>query len=180
MTELDEHGRPEPPVAADEVATLLGFLDYQRATLAWKCSGLGAADLRARTAASTMTLGGLLKHMALVEDGWFSRALHGREYAPPWDAVDWKADPDWEWHTAAEDSPEELSALWQRAVEQSRADVAAVLDSGDGLGRLADRTWPDGRAPSLRWILCHMIEEYARHNGHADLLRESIDGATGE
>ena len=179
MTELDEHGRPGPPVAADEVATLLGFLDYQRATLAWKCSGLDAAGLRATTAASTMTLGGILKHMAVVEHGWFSRSLHGREYAP-WDAVDWKADPDWEWHTAGGDSPEELFALWQRAVEQSRADVAEVLDSGDGLGRLAKRTWPDGRSPSLRWILCHMIEEYARHNGHADLLRESIDGATGE
>jgi uncharacterized damage-inducible protein DinB len=180
MTELDEHGRPEPPIAAGEVATLLGFLDYQRATLAWKCSGLDAAALRATTAATTMTLGGILKHMALVEYGWFSRALHGREYAPPWDTVDWKADPDWEWHTAAGDSPQELAALWQRAVDQSRADVTQVLDSGDGLSRLAKRTWPDGRSPSLRWILCHMIEEYARHNGHADLLRESIDGATGE
>ena len=180
VTELDEHGRPEPPAAADEVATLLGFLDYQRATLAWKCSGLDAAGLRATTAASTMTLGGILKHMALVEDGWFSRSLLGREYSSPWDAVDWTADPDWEWHTAAGDSPGELFALWQRAVEQSRADVAEVLDSGDGLGRLAKRIWPDGRSPSLRWILCHMIEEYARHDGHADLLRESIDGATGE
>lgn len=77
-------------------------------------------------------------------------------------------------------APEELFALWQRAVDQSRADVAQVLDSGDGVGRLARQTWPDGRSPSLRWILCHMVEEYARHNGHADLLRESIDGATGE
>jgi uncharacterized damage-inducible protein DinB len=180
MTELDEHGRPEPPLAADEAATLLGFLDYQRATLAWKCSGLDAAGLRATTAASTMTLGGILKHMALVEHGWFSRTLHGREYAPPWDTVDWKADRDWEWRTAGGDSPDELYALWDRTVEQSRADVAQVLDSGDGLGQLAQRTWPDGRSPSLRWILCHMIEEYARHNGHADLLRESVDGATGE
>ena len=180
MTELDKHGRPEPPEAGDEAATLLGFLDYQRATLAWKCSGLDSAGLRATTAASTMTLGGLLKHMALVEYAWFARSLHGREYAPPWDAVDWTADPDWEWRTAAEDSPEELLALWRRAVDQSRADVAQVVDGGDGLGRLAKRTWADGRAPSLRWILCHMIEEYARHNGHADLLRESIDGATGE
>ena len=65
-------------------------------------------------------------------------------------------------------------------MEQSRADVAEVLDSGDGLGRPAKQAWPDGRSPSLRWILCHMIEEYARHNGHADLLRESVDGATGE
>ena len=180
MTELDEHGRPEPPAAGDEAATLLGFLEYQRATLAWKCSGLDAAGLRATTAASTMTLGGILKHMALVEFGWFSEALHGRAYEPPWDAVDWDADPDWEWRTSAEDSPEELFALWQRAVDRSRAEVAQVLDDGGGLDRLAKRTWADGRSPSLRWILCHMIEEYARHNGHADLLRESVDGATGE
>jgi uncharacterized damage-inducible protein DinB len=139
MTELDEHGRPEPPIAADEVETLLDYLDWQRSTLAWKCSGLDAAGLRATTAASTMTLGGILKHMALVEHAWFSRSLHGREYAPPWDAVDWKADQDWEWHTAAEDSPKELVALWERAIERSRADVAEVLDSGDGLGRLAKR-----------------------------------------
>jgi uncharacterized damage-inducible protein DinB len=180
MTTVDEHGRPEPPLAADEVTTLLGYLDWQRSTLAWKCSGLDAAGLRATTAASHMTLGGLLKHMALVEHGWFSRSLHARDYMAPWDAVDWKADPDWEFRTAAEDSPEELFALWQGAVEQSRADVAEALANGDGLGQLAKRTTADGQAPSLRWIVCHMIEEYARHNGHADLLRESIDGETGE
>jgi uncharacterized damage-inducible protein DinB len=180
MTIFDEQGRPEPPLAGDEAATLFGFLDFQRATLAWKCSGLDAAGLRATTAASTMTLGGILKHMALVEDAWFSRALYARDYEPPWDTVDWTADRDWEWHTAAEDSPAELFALWEAAVERSRANVASVLADGDGLGQLAQRTWSDGRAPSLRWIVCHMIEEYARHNGHADLLRESIDGATGE
>jgi len=180
MTELDEYGRREPPAAADEVATLLGFLDWQRATLAWKCSGLDAAGLRATTAASTMTLGGILKHMALVEQGWFSRSLFGREHTPPWDAVDWTADPDWEWRTAAEDTPEELFALWRRAVEESRAEVAEALAGDAGLARLAERAFSDGRSPSLRWILCHMIEEYARHNGHADLLRESVDGLTGE
>jgi len=83
MTELDEYGRPEPPVAADGVTTLLGFLDWQRATLAWKCSALDGAGLRATTAASTMTLGGIVKHMALVEYIWFSRWLHGRWYALP-------------------------------------------------------------------------------------------------
>jgi uncharacterized damage-inducible protein DinB len=180
MTNIDEHGRPEPPPTGDEAGTLLGFLDFQRATLAWKCSGLDAAGLRATTAASSMTLGGLLKHMALVEDGWFSRSLHGNDYQPPWDTVDWKADRDWEFRTAGEDSPEQLFALWNGAVQRSRTLVAEALASGDGLGLLAERTWPDGRTPSLRWILCHMIEEYARHNGHADLLRESIDGETGE
>jgi pimeloyl-ACP methyl ester carboxylesterase/uncharacterized damage-inducible protein DinB len=176
---VDDEGRLEPPLAADETATLLGFLDYQRATLAWKCSGLDAAGLRATTAASSLTLGGILKHMALVEDSWFSRSLYGRDRQPPWSTVDWKADPDWEFDSAAEDSPEELFALWQEAVSRSRSLTAEALGHG-GLDQLAQRTWPDGRAPSLRWILCHMIEEYARHNGHADLLRESVDGQTGE
>ena len=179
MTELDEHSRPEPPLDGDETATLLGFLDYQRATLAWKCAGLDAAGLNTAVAASTMTLGGMLKHMALVEDGWFSRSLHGRDYQPPWNTVDWKADRDWEWHTAALDAPEQLRDLWQDSVTRSRACVDRALAAG-GLDQMAKRTFPDGSAPSLRWILCHMIEEYARHNGHADLIRESIDGETGE
>jgi pimeloyl-ACP methyl ester carboxylesterase/uncharacterized damage-inducible protein DinB len=176
---VDKHGRPEPPIGSGETATLLGYLDYQRATLQWKCRGLDAEGLRATTAASSMTLGGLLKHMAAVEEGWFSEALHGRELGPPWDAIDWKADPDWEWRSAADDSTEELTALWRDAVGRSRSLVAQALANG-GLDQPAKRTWPDGRSPSLRWILCHMIEEYARHNGHADLLRESIDGETGE
>jgi uncharacterized damage-inducible protein DinB len=171
VTNLDEHGRPEPPPAADEKATLLGFLDYQRATLAWKCAGLDAAGLGATVAASPMTLGGMLKHLAYVEDMWFSRYLHGRDPEPPWDAVDWNADRDWDWHSAAADTPEQLRALWRDAVARSRALVTKAL---------ARRSWPDGRTPSLRWIVCHMIEEYARHNGHADLLRESVDGLTGE
>jgi uncharacterized damage-inducible protein DinB len=179
MTDLDEHGRPEPPLAADELGTLLGFLDFQRATLAWKCSGLDAAGLQATVGASTMTLGGMLKHLALVEDGWFSRSLHGLEQEAPWNTVDWKADPDWDWHSAAEDTPEQLMALWQAAVARSRSLLREALANG-GLDQLARRTWPDGRAPSLRWILCHMIEEYARHNGHADLIRESVDGLVGE
>jgi len=177
---IDDHGRPEPPVAGSEIDTLLGFLDYQRATLEWKCRGLDSAGLSARVGASTMTLGGLLKHMALVESGWFSRSLHGHEREAPWDAIDWEADPDWDFNSAASDSPEELLALWRRAVARSRELVAEALASGEGFDRLAVRAWPDGTRPSLRWIVVHMIEEYARHNGHADLLRESIDGETGE
>jgi len=179
MTVIDEHGREEPPIAADEAGTLLGFLDYQRATLAWKTAGLDARALNTKVAASSMTLGGLLKHLDLVEDGWFSRSLHGRDRTSPWDAIDWKADPDWEWHSAADDTPDQLHQLWQDAVVRSRELTAHALDNG-GLDQLAKQTWPDGRAPSLRWIVCHMIEEYARHNGHADLLREAIDGETGE
>jgi uncharacterized damage-inducible protein DinB len=179
MTNLDEQGRPEPPLAADETATLQGFLEYQRATLAWKCSGLDAAGLAATVAASSMTLGGMLKHLTYVEDLWCSRWLHGRDPAPPWDTVDWDADRDWDWHSAAENTPEQLHALWQDAVARSRSLVAEALADG-GLERLARRTWPDGRTPSLRWILVHLVEEYARHNGHADLIRESVDGLTGE
>lgn len=175
----DEHGRPHPPVDGDELATLLGFLDHHRATLEWKTRGLDAAGLSATVGASTMTLGGLLKHMALVEDSWFSRRLHGEGRRPPWDAVDWSADPDWDWDSARDDDPDELRALWRDAVEHSRRLTDLALSSG-GLDRPAAVSWPDGRAPSLRWILVHMIEEYARHNGHADLLREAVDGETGE
>jgi uncharacterized damage-inducible protein DinB len=179
MADVDEHGRPETPPEGDEVTMLRAFLDYQRATLAWKCEGLDAAGLQAGIHPSTMTLGGLLKHMALVEDNWFTRRLHGRDIGAPWDTVDWDADSDWEWNSAADDTPEELRTLWHDAVERSRAAVDEALDDG-GLDRLAARSWSDGRSPSLRWILCHMIEEYARHNGHADLLREAVDGATGD
>ena len=180
MTDLDDQGRPEPPLAAGETETLLGFLDYQRATLAWKCAGLDAVGLRAEVAASSMTLGGLLKHMAYVEDLWFSRWLNSQDPQPPWDTVDWDADHDWEWHSAADDPPEQLRTLWQETVDRSRALVAEATSGVGGLDTLARRTWPGGEVPSLRWILCHMIEEYARHNGHADLLRESVDGETGE
>ncbi len=179
MTDVDEQGRTEPPLTADELGTLVGFLEYQRQTFRWKTDGLDAAGLAATTAASTMTLGGMLKHLAYVEDHWFSRSLLGRKPGSPWDTVDWQADEDWDWHSAAHDSPAELRTLWSASVGRSRTCVAEALADG-GLDQLARRRWRDGRAPSLRWILCHMIEEYARHNGHADLLRESVDGATGE
>jgi uncharacterized damage-inducible protein DinB len=179
MTNVDEHGRPEMPLAGDEVATLLGFLEYQRATLAWKCAGLDAAGLAATVGVSQITLGGLLKHLAYVEDDWFTWTLHGRDRPALWNEVDWKVDPDWEWHTGAKDSAEQLHLLWQEAVARSRSSIAEAMADG-GLDGLAKRRWPDGRAPSLRWILCHLIEEYARHNGHADLIRESVDGLTWE
>ena len=176
---IDEHGRPEPPIDGDESATLLGFLDFQRATLEWKCAGVGPDAMHATVAASTMTLGGLLKHMAYVEDLWFSRFLYDREPQSPWDTVDWDADRDWDWNSAAADPPDALLSLWHNAVERSHALTSEAMADG-GLDRIANRRWPDGRSPNLRWIVCHMIEEYARHNGHADLLRESIDGETGE
>jgi hypothetical protein len=179
VTDLDGHGRPEPPIAGDETATLLGSLERERAILAWKCGGLDAAGLMATLAPSSNTLGGLLKHLALVEDEYFSRRLLGRELGPPWDTVDWDAGPDWEWHSAAKDTPEELHTLWQDAVARSRSAVTEAL-AGGGLEQLARYTTSSGESPSLRRVLIDMIEEYARHVGHADLIRESVDGLTGE
>ena len=179
MTNIDDQGRPEPPIASDELATLLGFLDFQRATLGWKCHSLSATDLQKKVASSSITLGGLLKHMAFVENHWFSDWLLGREKLSPWREVDWSQDGDWDWNSAAGDAPEKLLKLWHDACALSRSNILSSLETGS-LGQLAKRTWPSGESPSLRWILVHMIEEYARHNGHADLLRELIDGRVGE
>ena len=175
---IDNQGRPLPPEEAGELDTLLGFLDFQRATFAWKCSGLDAAGMNLTLFPSPMSLGGLMKHLALVEEHWFSRRLLNRPRTPPWDTVDWDADPDWDWHSAASDTPEELRSLWTRFVDQSRANVAGAL-AQDGLEQVAQDSTP-GDSPNLRWIICHMIEEYARHNGHADYLREAVDGVVGE
>jgi hypothetical protein len=175
---MDTETLQEPPIAGSEVDTLIGALERNRRTFAWKCGGLDAAGLGAKHAPSTVTLGGLLKHLALVEDEYFTGRLHDGELPAPWDAVDWDAEPDWEWSSAADDSPEQLMTLWQDAVERSRKAVAEALATG-GIDQLAKRS-RNGRSASLRYILVDMIEEYARHTGHADLIRESIDGLVGE
>ncbi|MCZ4609659.1 DinB family protein [Streptomyces sp. Lzd4kr] len=169
----------EPPVSGTEVDTLIGSLERQRRAFAWKCEGLDAGGLGARLAPSALTLGGLLKHLALVEDEYFTRRLLGVDLPPPWDTVDWDADPDWEWRSAAADEPERLYALWKEAVARSRANLRKVLSAG-GVDQPARLTWPDGRAPSVRRILIDLVEEYARHVGQADMIRESIDGRVGE
>ena len=179
MATIDEHGRPEPPPTANETDSLVGYLEWQRATFEWKTRGLDTTQLMQRLPSSSMTLGGLLKHLAWVEDHWFSFFLHGRERAECWLAVDWAAEPNWDWTSAAQDSADELRALWTSSVEASRRDLDDAL-ANSGLDHMAKRTWDSGESPSLRWILLHMIEEYARHNGHADLLREAIDGQVGE
>jgi uncharacterized damage-inducible protein DinB len=178
---IDEHGRPEPPLASGEVATLLGFLDYQRATLEWKCRGLSDEQLRVALPPSSMTLGGLLKHLACVEDSWFTEVVAGQPAVEPWASVDFEADPEWSWRTAALDSGEYLRALWADGVHRSRAVVQAQLSKGDEVALLETHAdWQLPNPVSLRWVLVHLIEEYARHNGHADLIRESIDGQTGD
>ena len=159
---------------------LTSFLAFHRDTLRMKVEGLSADQLRTPLAPSTMTLGGMIKHLALVEDHWFSVVLLGNEPAEPWRSVDWEADGDWEWHSADQDAPEYLHRLLDEAVDTSERIVAQLHE--DGLDRMSVRaSRHDGEGTfSLRWILVHMIEEYARHNGHADLIRESIDGSTGE
>jgi len=171
--------RVEPPIAGNETAAVLGELDRLRWLIAWKCGGLDDAGLTARHPPSAITLGGLLKHLALVEDSHFARLLFDREPGAPWDAVDWEASPDWEWTSAADDSPEQLLSLWNQAVGRSRAIVAEALRDGglDHVGRYVSRS---GESPNLRRILLDLIEEYARHLGQADLIRESVDGLTGE
>ena len=141
-------------------------------------SGAGRGGLSATVGASAMTLGGILKHLALVEDDWFGCCLLGRALAP-WADVDWNADrtgngtvPPPTARTSCADSGRRRS---------TSPDATSPNRDGHRGTRPAGRpSRADGRAPSLRWILVHMIEEYARHNGHADLLREAVDGETGE
>ena len=181
----DEQGRPEPVHAGSEAETLLGFLEFQRATFAWRTGGLDEAALRRRLDGhpSEMTLGGMLKHLAFVEFLWFELTALGEPSSQPWVDVDWDADPDWDWHSAGQDPADELRALWERQVEASRRITVGLLSAPDGGAAALAATheaWGGRDRVSLRWILTHMIEEYARHNGHADLLREQIDGQTGE
>jgi len=179
-TIFDESGRIDPPLQGDEATTVRAFLNYHRDTFRWKCSGLTQDQLARAIPPSDMTLGGLMKHLALVESGWFESTFAGGERMPPFEDVDWDAQPDWEWHGAKDDSPEELGALYDEAVRRADAVIDDAL-TGPGLdGQSVRKSRREGTAFSLRWIILHMIEEYARHNGHADLIRQSIDGATGE
>jgi hypothetical protein len=172
----DGAGYPEPPAVGDEASTLLGSLERQRATFAWKCADLDRVGLRATLPPSTVSLGGLLKHLAYMEDINFTRDLAGRDVPEPWRSVDPEAE-DWEWWSAAEDDPAELHALWSAAVARSRSAVAEALTAR---GMDGTSTTASGKAQSLRRLLVDMVEEYARHTGQADLLRESVDGRVGE
>jgi hypothetical protein len=171
--------QPAPSKARTEAESLLSVLERNRRTFAWKTWGLDEEGLRATTAASAMTLGGLVKHVALVEADWLAVKLAGHQYGPPWDGVDFDADPDWEWRTGAQDTPEDVYTVWRDAVERSRGLVAEVIQDR-GLDGPASFSWPDGSTPTVRTMLLDMIEEYARHTGHADILREAVDGRVGE
>ena len=166
----------EPPLAGSEVEHLVGALERLRTTFRWKADDLDAAGLQARVGASALTIGGLLKHLAWAEDVTFVMKLRGEPIGAPWEG---HAGEDWEFTSAADDSPEQLYAFWDDAVERSRARLDAALTDG-GLDQPADISGPDGVHASLRRLVCDLIEEYGRHTGHADLLREAVDGLVGE
>lgn len=172
--------RIDPTQAGGEVETVLGFLDYHRQTLRMKTGGLDATRLHTAHPPSTLTLGGLLHHLALVESSWLSEVFLGQEAMEPFASADWDADRDWEFTTAPDHTPEVLRARYDESVERSDGIIRDALAAG-GLEQLSVRPSRDtGELFSLRWILLHLIEEYARHNGHADLIREAVDGTTGE
>jgi uncharacterized protein DUF664 len=159
----------EPPIAGSEAEHLIGALDRLRMTFRWKADDLDAAGLNTRVGASELTLGGLLKHLALQEDYASTTKLSGASPGPPWNQVDWDVDPNWEFHSAPDDTPEVLYALYDAAVERSRARFAEAIADG-GLGQPVHTGWPDGRHISLRRLICDMLEEY----------REAVDGRVGE
>ena len=169
----------EPPLAAGELEHLLGALNRLRTTFRWKADDLDAAGLQTRVGASTLTLGGLLKHLAAVEDYSFTTKLTGEPMGAPWDTTGWDGSNDWEFASAADDTPAQLYALWDGAIERSRVRLDAALANG-GLDQIVHTGWPDGRHINLRRHLFDLVEEYGRHTGHADMLREAVDGRVGE
>jgi uncharacterized damage-inducible protein DinB len=173
MTGAARDARTDPPYVADEHQMLESWLDYHRDTLAMKCAGLSPEQLRERSVPpSSMSLLGLVRHMTEVERNWFRRVLEGEE-APPLYYSD--SDPDGDFDNVEDADPEGAMAAWRAECDRSRA-LAAARQSLDDVGRALRQ----GQQVSLRWILVHMVEEYARHNGHADVLRERIDGAVGD
>jgi hypothetical protein len=168
----------EPPMAGTETEHLLGALDRQRWTFRFKADGLDATGLSATVGASSLTIGGLLKHLALVEDVYVTEKLDGGQYGERWDLQGAGESEDWHFR-AGDAAPEELYDLYDRNVERARAKLADVL-AGGGLDQPTAARHPDGRPASLRRIVCDLIEEYGRHTGHTDLIREAVDGRVGE
>ena len=169
----------EPPLASSELDHLVGALDRMRTTFRWKADGLDSAGLDQHIGVSALTLGGLLKHLAAVEDTTFSWKLAGQHPGEGiWHPETW-GENDTEILSAVHDTPEQLYAAWDGAVARSRDRLAEALENDD-LGQLGHDGDDDGNHASLRRLLFDLIEEYGRHTGHADLLREAVDGRVGE
>lgn len=169
----------EPPLAGSEAEHLFGALDRLRTTFRWKADGLDDLQLRATVGASSLTIGSLLKHLAFVEAFHARSKLTGQSPGAPWDDVDWDAHPGWDFASAAGSSAEALYAGYDDAVATARALHREAVARG-GLGQLVHAADDEGRHASLRRLLFDLIEEYGRHTGHADLIREAIDGRVGE
>lgn len=173
-----EIDRRHEPFVADERTMLEGWLDYHRDTLLHKCAGLTAEQLRtASVEPSALTLLGLVRHMAEVERWWFRIRAAGQQLSGLYEGDGDDDDPDADFNAVADADPEAAFATLTAEVAAAKA-AAADLS--------LDHTFPhpghhhDGQDVSLRWVYVHLIEEYARHNGHADLIRERIDGVTGD
>lgn len=167
--------RPEPPQAGAEKETLTGFLDWQRLTVLVKIDGVSDADLRRPMVPSGTSMLGMVKHLAYVERWWFQKVFMDQDVSFPWSEDDWNAD----FRIEADETTQDIVDLYKRESDVSRAIIAAA--SLDDLSRYVKTEGHKGLGTtSLRWILLHMLEEVARHNGHADILREMIDGTTGE
>ena len=160
----------------DERLMLRQFLDYYRAVLERKTSGLDGDQLNIAIEPSNLTLGGLLLHMAGVEEGWFSENFLDRPLGEPWIGIDWHATPDWELDNAHTFTPEEIGGYFRRACQLART----IEKDAQSLDQRSAKTHPSGTSFTLRWIMIHMIEEYARHCGHADFIRQAIDGTVGD
>jgi hypothetical protein len=169
----------EPPFAGTETEHVLGSLDRLRATFRWKADGLDDVEIHRAAAPSVLTVAGLLKHLAVQEDYAAFVKIAGRPMPAVWDDNDWDGDPDWEFTSAAGDSPAELYALYDEAVARARDTIRDALDDR-GLDGDSAVSLPDGTTASVRRILFDLLEEYGRHTGHLDLVREAVDGRTGE
>ena len=170
----------EPPMSGTEVEHLRGSLTRLRTTFRWKADGLDLDGLAHTVGTSELTLGKLLKHLACVEDEKFGQALSGAGYGPPWAGMPEFGGPPHEYVFATDGlQPEELYRMWDDAVRRSEQRLDSAL-SDDGLGQRIALGSDDGLVVSLRRLLFDLLEEYGRHTGHADLLREAVDGRVGE
>lgn len=170
----------EPPIDGTEAAHLTGALVRMRATLRWKADGLDEAGLRHRLPSSRLSLGGLLLHLALAEDYYLTTKLRGEELVEPWRSLGHDGTDEWEFETGAETlTAAQVYAVFDEAVVRNTRRIDEALAEG-GLEVVAHVDDGNGNHPRLRRLLVDLLEEYARHTGHADLVREAVDGRVGE